>query len=277
MFKHKCEMCGLEFETNNTRAKYCIYCRDKAQAARNRAYAEKKKSGSAIKIGSEQVCPICGKTYTVTSGSQKYCKECTAGKKRKKSAPNTEYLKGHYDYIRVNVPKGEREKIKAYAESLGMSVNKLLLTALEEYQDKHKYDKTSSQSSCYTYFLIRGNFDPDSITELLGLVPEKSWRIGDKRKNGTVYDFAMWQYGTCDSYDVYVENQMLKTITPFLSKISALKEIKQKYDVEFTLEVVPTIKSSEGVPCVAPSMEVMQFCCDTDTKIDIDLYVDIDE
>ena len=277
MFKHKCEMCGLEFETNNTRAKYCIYCRDKAQAARNRAYAEKKKSGSAVKIGSEQVCPICGKTYTVTSGSQKYCKECTAGKKRKKSAPNTEYLKGHYDYIRVNVPKGEREKSKAYAESQGMSVNKLLLTALEEYQDKHKYDKTSSQSSCYTYFLIRGNFDPDSITELLGLVPEKSWRIGDKRKNGTVYDFAMWQYGTCDSYDVYVKNQMLKTITPFLSKISALKEIKQKYDVEFTLEVVPTIKSSEGVPCVAPSMEVMQFCCDTDTKIDIDLYVDIDE
>lgn len=137
MFKHKCEMCGLEFETNNTRAKYCIYCRDKAQAARNRAYAEKKKSGSAVKIGSEQVCPICGKTYTVTSGSQKYCKECTAGKKRKKSAPNTEYLKGHYDYIRVNVPKGEREKIKAYAESQCMSVNKLLLTALEEYQKNH--------------------------------------------------------------------------------------------------------------------------------------------
>ena len=277
MFKHKCEMCGLEFETNNTRAKYCVYCRDKVQVQRNRAYAEKKKSGSAVKIGSEQICPICGKTYTVTSGSQKYCKECTAGKKRKKSAPNTEYLKGHYDYIRVNVPKGEREKIKAYAESQGLSVNKLLLTALEEYQDKHNNSKASSQSSCYTYFMIRGNFDPDSITELLGLVPEKTWRIGDKRKNGTVYDFAIWQYGTCDAYDVYVENQMLKTITPLLSKISALKEINQKYDVEFTLEVVPTIKSSEGVPCVAPSMEVMQFCCDTATKIDIDLYVDIDE
>ena len=138
MFKHKCEMCGLEFETNNTRAKYCIYCRDKAQAARNRAYAEKKKSGSAVKIGSEQVCPICGKTYTVSSGSQKYCKDCTASKKRKKSAPNTEYLKGHYDYIRVNVPKGEREKIKAYAESQGMSVNKLFLTALEEFKKNHQ-------------------------------------------------------------------------------------------------------------------------------------------
>ena len=50
-------------------------------------------------------------------------------------------LKGHYDYIRVNVPKGEREKIKAYAESQGMSVNKLLLTALEEYKEKHNGEK----------------------------------------------------------------------------------------------------------------------------------------
>lgn len=35
---------------------------------------------------------------------------------------------------------GERENIKAYAESLGMSVNKLLLTALEEYKSNHHTD-----------------------------------------------------------------------------------------------------------------------------------------
>ena len=31
--------------------------------------------------------------------------------------------------------------IKAYAESQGMSVNKLLLTALEEYKEKHNGEK----------------------------------------------------------------------------------------------------------------------------------------
>lgn len=137
LFTRKCELCGMEFQTASNRAKYCIYCRDKVQVMRNKAYKEKKQTGEAVAIGSEQVCPICGKTYTVTSGSQKYCKECTPKQKRKKSAPNTEYLKGHYDYIRVNVPKGEREKIKAYAESQGMSVNKLLLMALEEYKANH--------------------------------------------------------------------------------------------------------------------------------------------
>lgn len=135
MFTRKCEMCGMEFQTASNRAKYCKYCRDKVQVLRNRAYKEKKESGTAVKIGSEQVCPLCGKTFTVTSGSQKYCKDCTPP--RKKAPSNTEYLEGHYDYIRVNVPKGEREKIKEYAQSQGMSVNRLLLTALEEYQKTH--------------------------------------------------------------------------------------------------------------------------------------------
>ncbi|MBP1534390.1 MAG: hypothetical protein IK999_09735 [Ruminococcus sp.] len=66
----------MEFESPSARAKYCIYCRDKAQVLRNKAYKEKKQAGEAVVI-------------------------------------------------------------KAYAKSLGMSVNKLLLTALEEYKEHH--------------------------------------------------------------------------------------------------------------------------------------------
>lgn len=84
--------------------------------------------------------------FQANSNRTKYCKYCrdkvqvqrNRAYKEKKESPNTEYLKEKYDYIRVNVPKGERDKIKAYAESQGMSVNKLLLTALEEYQNSHK-------------------------------------------------------------------------------------------------------------------------------------------
>lgn len=134
MFTRKCEMCGMEFQTPSSRAKYCIYCRDKVQVQRNRAYAEKKKQGSAVSIGSEQKCPQCGKIFTVTSGSQKYCKECASTKKRKKVQPTAEYLKENYDYIRFNVPKGEGDEIKAYAQELGMTVKDLMLAALKEYK-----------------------------------------------------------------------------------------------------------------------------------------------
>lgn len=65
---------------------------------------------------------------------------------------------------------------------------------------------------------------------------------------------------------------MKQTISGLVSKTNILNEIKRRYDVNFYLEVVPTICINETMPCLAPSLEVMKFCCDTQTEIDIDLY-----
>ena len=46
----------------------------------------------------------------------------------------------------------------------------------------------STRNSCNTYFKIVGNFNPDEVSELLNLTPEKTWKIGDVRRNGTMYD-----------------------------------------------------------------------------------------
>lgn len=130
------------------------------------------------------------------------------------------------------------------------------------------------QNSCYTYFKITGNFDPDDITAKLGLYPSRQWHIGDLRKNGrSAYDFALWEYGRCNDYDVIVENQMMQTINDLIPKIQELKEIKQKYDVNFTLEVVPSIFVDNINPCLAPNRTVIEFCYHTETNMDIDLYV----
>lgn len=59
-----------------------------------------------------------------------------------------------------------------------------------------------NHTRCYTYFKITGVFEPDIISEMLGLVPEKICKIGNERKNGTKYDFAMWNYGYCNKYDI---------------------------------------------------------------------------
>ena len=130
-----------------------------------------------------------------------------------------------------------------------------------------------TENRCYTYFRITGDFDPDVITEQLGLQPNKTWKIGDKRCNGTTYDFSSWVFGYCDKYDVLVENQMHTTIDPLLDKMDLLNEIREKFDVTFTLEIVPTVYAENTSPCLAPSMNVIDFCHSTKTQIDIDLYV----
>lgn len=129
------------------------------------------------------------------------------------------------------------------------------------------------RNSCYTYFKITGTFEPSVISDILGLLPEKQWRIGDSRKNGTEYDFALWEIGRNKEYDIYVQNQMMRTIQPLLSKVEVLKRIKEQYHVAYTLEIVPSIYVGETNPCLAPSFPIIKFCYETETDLDIDLYV----
>ena len=131
----------------------------------------------------------------------------------------------------------------------------------------------STRNSCNTYFKIVGNFNPDEVSELLNLTPEKTWKIGDVRRNGTMYDFALWEIGRCTEYDVEVENQMRKTIALLQDKIQSLNKIREDNDVNFVLEIVPSIYVGDKNPCLAPPLDVIDFCHATRTEIDIDIYV----
>ena len=128
-------------------------------------------------------------------------------------------------------------------------------------------------NACRTYFNIIGNFDPDIITEILNLKPCNAFRIGDMRPNGSKYTFSKWSFGCCDVYNEYVDNQMMATLSPLFGKIDLLNEIRQQFDVSFSLQIVPTVYAENTPPCLSPSMEVIDFCHMTRTEIDIDLYV----
>ncbi len=131
----------------------------------------------------------------------------------------------------------------------------------------------NNKNSCFTYFRIVGNFNPDDVTRILEIIPEKSSKIGDLGSNGKPYSSACWETGRCMEYDVFVDNQMKKTIALLQNKISLLNQIKNEYDVSFFLEVVPMIYTDESTPCLAPSLEIIDFCHATRTEIDIDMYV----
>ena len=130
-----------------------------------------------------------------------------------------------------------------------------------------------TKNKCYTYFKIVGDFDPDIATFRLGLSPTKRWKIGDSRRNGTKFDFALWEYGRCADYDVFVENQMRKTISGLLDKKDILNQIRNEFNVSFCLEIVPTIYVGDTNPCLAPPLDIIDFCHETRTAIDIDLYL----
>lgn len=138
-----------------------------------------------------------------------------------------------------------------------------------------------TRNRCYTYFRITGEFDPDAVTELLGLQPDEARKRGEplrkgrasmRRKEATC-TFSSWRFGRCDEYDPYVEEQMRRTIAPLLDKIDLLNRIRTENDVEFWLVIVPTIYAGDTNPCLAPPLDVIDFCHATRTQIDIDMYI----
>lgn len=44
----------------------------------------------------------------------------------------TKYIAKNYDQVSLRIPKGTREKYKAYAESQGKSLNALIIELLDE-------------------------------------------------------------------------------------------------------------------------------------------------
>ena len=130
-----------------------------------------------------------------------------------------------------------------------------------------------TKNNCYTYFRIVGDFDPDVISVRLGITPDECWKPGDLRRDGSLHTVSCWTCGRCYEYDVCVENQMQKTISGLLDKIDILNQIRNDFDVSFYLEVVPEIYVDDINPCLAPSLEVIDFCHATRTEIDIDMYI----
>lgn len=129
------------------------------------------------------------------------------------------------------------------------------------------------QTTCYTYFSIRGDFDPAEITRILGIEPERTWRKGETTPYGGTYNNTSWTGCFCRDYDIDLSVQMEKTIQPLLSKYEELNLIRTKYNAYLTLEVVPKIVFGSDKPILGPSMAIMQFCCETQTHLDIDWYL----
>lgn len=125
-----------------------------------------------------------------------------------------------------------------------------------------------------TYFKITGDFIPDEITKKLELEPTQTWNKGDKRRISTGnYTFSLWEFGKIEKKNnVFADKQMLETISPLFKKTNILCDLKKRYNLSFVLEVVPKFYTTVDKPILSPPKEVVDFCSQTETLIDIDYY-----
>lgn len=134
-----------------------------------------------------------------------------------------------------------------------------------------------------TEFNIRGeDFDPDYVTEALGLSPSTKWRQGDIRiqdiseegcaLSGLTYSFSLWSIttGYQDSYDI--SDQLNPIIDLIKEKKNILLQLAEILELNYTIGIVIYIYNKR-TPGVNISPDIMRFASDIGADIDIDLYV----
>lgn len=70
-----CPDCGAEY-IGHIRAKRCPDCQAEADRRANAECKQRMAHGRTRRLGSTDICEMCGEPYIVNSGKQRYCKAC---------------------------------------------------------------------------------------------------------------------------------------------------------------------------------------------------------
>lgn len=145
------------------------------------------------------------------------------------------------------------------------------------------------QTSCYAYFSIcsagtiqngigfvaaeNSCFEPDYISEKLGIEPFKMHKMGTPRKNGHgYYPFSEWACCKQNEPALDAEEQCREIVRKLRPLIPQLQEIKTEYNVDYSIIIVPHIYNEEA-PILGFDSEMIAFCYHTGTEIAVDMYV----
>ncbi len=155
--------------------------------------------------------------------------------------------------------------------------------------ERTKHMDFAEQPTCHSYFMIcsegqledgigfvaaeGGGFDPDEITNRLGIQPVHTKKLGEPLAPGCGSStFSEW--AACQQIAPAMDagSQCASIVQTLAPHISTLREIKNEYNVRYYLMVVPHVYS-EVAPALDFDSDVIRFCHETETEISVDLYV----
>jgi len=127
-------------------------------------------------------------------------------------------------------------------------------------------------NQCEVYFkLVGDDFDPEEVTQALGVNPTTAKRKGEPRPK-----YSHWSLSSGEVIDDYID--VYDMASEVVSKLSHLKDeindIKSKLDLEAELQVVLWITTDDSVstPAIGFDIDVIDFLSSVGANIDIDTY-----
>ncbi len=128
----------------------------------------------------------------------------------------------------------------------------------------------------YVYFALTGNdFDPDVITESIGIKPTEKWRKGDQGKYKKNKEYSCWKLtSTKDKEYIFIDKLVDEIVNKLFEKIEIIVQLKKQYNLSSTLEIVlyVDINEDQSTPALGHNLKTIEFLYKTQTETDIDIY-----
>lgn len=128
----------------------------------------------------------------------------------------------------------------------------------------------------YIYFAFTGdNFDPQVVTDRIGVTPTEIWKKGDKGKYKQTLDYSCWKLSTEKRKEyLMVENLVEEIIGQLFDKIEIINELKNRFQLDSILEIVMYIDTNDeqSAPVLGHDLKTIEFLHRTQTKTDVDIY-----
>lgn len=128
----------------------------------------------------------------------------------------------------------------------------------------------------YVYFALTGdNFDPQMITERIGIRPTESWMTGDKGKYKQRLNYSLWELSTLKGREyLFIGSLVEELISSLYDKIDIINTLKSEFKLNSVLQIVLDVDTNEeqSTPALGFDLKTIEFLFKTGTTIDVDIY-----
>ncbi|GAA6269426.1 DUF4279 domain-containing protein [Enterocloster alcoholdehydrogenati] len=121
--------------------------------------------------------------------------------------------------------------------------------------------------------IMGDRYNTKEITDSLNIIPSESWNRDDPiRNSGKKRSYTAWIYSldSVETLDVYGQAKKLEEL--FLPKVEKLEILKQKYNLDISIDFVIIIENQE-TPAIYFEETFIKFAAKIGARFDLDTYV----
>lgn len=120
----------------------------------------------------------------------------------------------------------------------------------------------------FAYIKFTGTEDVSAITSVLNLEPSKAWNVGEKRSNGSIYDFSNWSYENTNFDKERLDDAIVEIVNFIELKKTSFSMVPHCF--ELTIQCVGYHEKS--ISGFHLSRELIERLCEVGAAVDFDLY-----